>query len=234
MSKKFISDKIMAQGDLPEPSYQMVWHSLGTKHYSSAFMEHLRDAESKILKQAKEKALFIEKEAYEKGFAQGEKDGRELGQKRIETIQQQMTHLLEEFLCQREPLYKVYERDMLQLVLSISKKIIRHELQSNEEVILSTLQEAFKQIVDQRKVRICVNPVDFQFLHTHSDRWSLAEKVGHGVELTKDPSITQGGCVMETAYGDVDGTIEGQFDQIVSLIWEHFNESEPVTIQEKV
>jgi len=91
-----------------------------------------------------------------------------------------MTHLLEEFLCQREPLYKVYERDMLQLVLSISKKIIRHELQSNEEVVLSTLQEAFKQIVDQRKVRIRVNPVDFQFLHTHSDRWSLRKRSGMG------------------------------------------------------
>lgn len=224
MSKKFVSDKMIPQGGLPEPAYQMVWHSLGPKEYSSTFLEHLKETEARVLKQAKEKALYVEKEAYEKGFAQGEKDGLELGQKRIETVVQQMATLLQEIQNQGESLYKTYEREMLQLALSISKKILHHELQVNGEVITATLREVSKHIVDQRKIVIRVNPVDFQFLQTHAGSVLSAEKGGQGVEMIKDPSITRGGCVVETAFGSIDGTIETQFDQIVSLLWERFGE----------
>ena len=233
MSKKFISDKIIPQGGLPEPAYQMVWHSLGPKKYSSTFLEHLKETEAKVVKQAKEKALFIEKEAYEKGFAQGEKDGLELGQKRIETVVQQMTNLLQEIQNQRGSLYKACERDMLQLVLSISKKILHHEVHLPDEVIMATLQEVSKHIVDQRKVVIRLNPADFQFLHAHSDKLSPMGKGGQDAEMIKDPSITRGGCVVETAFGDVDGTIETQLDQIVSLIWGRFRESGQLSNREK-
>ena len=72
MSKKFVSDKMISQGALSEPAYRMVWHSLGSKEYSSTFLERLKETEARVLKQAKEKAkenaLHIEKEAYEKGF----------------------------------------------------------------------------------------------------------------------------------------------------------------------
>jgi flagellar assembly protein FliH len=32
--------------------------------------------------------------------------------------------------------------------------------------------------------------------------------------VTSDPSITRGGCLLETPYGDVDARIETQFDMI--------------------
>ena len=233
MSKKFVSDKMIA-GEVPsEPAYKMVWHSLGRKEYSSAFLEQLKDVEGKVLKQAKEKALHIEQEAYEKGFAQGGKDGMELGQKRIEMIVQKMGNVLQQIEDQRESLYRTYEREMLQLVLSISKKILHHECQVNEEVITATLREVSKHIVDQRKIVIRLNPADAQFLQSHPDKAIPVKKGRQGVELLKDPSITRGGCVVETAFGGIDATMETQFDQIVSLLWEQFNESgQPSTREE--
>jgi len=215
----------MIAGEVPsEPAYKMVWHSLGRKEYSSAFLEQLKDVEGKVLKQAKEKALHIEQEAYEKGFAQGGKDGMELGQKRIEMIVQKMGNVLQQIEDQRESLYRTYEREMLQLVLSISKKILHHECQVNEEVITATLREVSKHIVDQRKIVIRLNPADAQFLQSHPDKAIPVKKGRQGVELLKDPSITRGGCVVETAFGGIDATMETQFDQIVSLLWEQFNE----------
>ena len=225
MSKKFISDRVINQGNLPKTTYQMVWPSFGPKEYSSTLLEHQREIEEKILRQAKEKALFIEKEAYEKGFAQGEKDGLELGQKRIDTVVQQMTHLFQEMQTQRESLYETFEKEMLQLVLSISKRVLGHAVQMDDGIIVTTLREASKQIVDQRKMTIRVNPSDFQFLNTHTDQWFSVERGGQGVQMIKDPSIPRGGCVIETAFGDVDGTIETQLDQIVTVLWERFRES---------
>ena len=44
------------------------------------------DNAKKIVAEAKSKAASIEQDAYEKGFAQGEKDGREIGSKKIDKI----------------------------------------------------------------------------------------------------------------------------------------------------
>jgi len=224
LSKKFVSDKLMAGEVSSEPSYKMVWHSLERKEYSSAFLEKLKDVESGVLKQARDKALYIEQEAYEKGFAQGEKDGLELGQKRIDTVVQQVRNVLQEMENQRESLYRVYEGEMLQLALGISKKILHHECQVNEDVITATLREVAKHIVDQRKIVLRLNPADAQFIQSHPDKAVPVKKGRQGVELLKDPSITRGGCVVETAFGGIDATMETQFDQIVSLLWERFNE----------
>lgn len=75
MSKKFVTDDTLPRTGA-QPAYQMVWHPLEGKEYSSAFLPHIKELEAKLLKEAKEKALFLEKEAYEKGFAQGKKMGR--------------------------------------------------------------------------------------------------------------------------------------------------------------
>ena len=233
MSKKFVSDTMIA-GEIPsEPAYKMVWHSLGRKEYSSDFLEHLKEVEVKVVKQAKDKALYIEQEAYEKGFAQGEKDGLELGQKRVDTIVQQIRNVLQEIESQRESLYRVYEGEMLQLAMSISRKILHHECRVNEGVITATLREVSKHIVDQRKIVIRLNPADFQFLQGHADKAVPVNKGGQGVDLLKDPSITRGGCVVETAFGGIDATMETQFDQIVSLLWDRFNDPEQPSSREE-
>lgn len=225
MSKKFVSDTLIHQGELSEPSYRVEWPSLAPKKYASTFLEHLKEAEDKVLKKAREKALFIEKEAYEKGFAQGEKDGLELGRKRIDTLVRQITNLLEDLQNQREVLYQSCEREMLQLVLSISKKVLRHELRLNDEVVLSTLKEASKYVMDQQKIVLRLNPADVQLLESRFEQCPPIGKGARAVTMIRDTSLTRGGCVIETSFGDIDGTIETQMDQIVSLLWDRFEQS---------
>ena len=85
MSKKFTSD-CYDQAPIQEAPFELMWPQLQPKVYSSSFQQSMKEFEAKLLKQAKEKALFIEKESYERGFAQGEKDGLEMGGKRLEAI----------------------------------------------------------------------------------------------------------------------------------------------------
>jgi flagellar assembly protein FliH len=185
----------------------------------------LKEVETKFLKQAKEKALFIEKEAYEKGFAQGEKDGLELGQRRLETTIQQFRNVFIEIERQRKDLYRAYEREMLQLVFSLSKRVLHRELQVHEDVIIAVLREAFQYVVDRKKVIVHLHPIDYQYLLTHPERVPFPLNDGGGVKVIEDPSMTRGGCFLETSFGQVDATIEGQFDEIVSLIWERMEQT---------
>lgn len=218
MSKKFNSEPFSSSPN-PEISFEEIWPSFPPKTYSSALSQYMKEVEARILREVKERVNLIEKEAYEKGFAQGERDGLEMGQKRVEAILHQLKNIIHEIEQQREALYHLYEKEMLQLVFSLSKKIIHHEVSIQPEIILKTLQEALQYLVVQKKVTLHLNPVDYQYLSTHLEKSPLPLGDQGKVKVMEDPSITRGGCLLETPYGKIDATLESQFEEIVSFIW---------------
>jgi flagellar assembly protein FliH len=209
-----------------EPAFQMEFSSLQPKGFSSH--PYLKEIEEKALKRIKEKSLLIEKEAYEKGFAQGERDGVQLGQKRLEALIQQWKDLLMEMQSQRIDLYQVYERDLVALAFSISKRVLHHELTLHRDVIAFALREAFQHVVDQKKMTVHLNPMDHKYLLTHPEGCPPALKGLEGVNVIEDPTISRGGCFLETSFGDVDATIESQLDRIAAVVWERMEQSEPL------
>ncbi len=205
-------------------SFQMTWTRFESKEVNFSLNQYLREMEEKILKQAKDKSYLIEKEAYAKGFSQGEKDGLELGQKRADMVVQQFKSVLLELEAKRAAFLKTYEKEMVQLVLAISKKIIHKELERTEGVVEATLREAFQFVKDRRKIVVHLNPVDYRYLFSHSkDTGNEADL--ESLKIVEDPSMTRGGCLLETPLGDVDATIEAQLDEIISSVWKHFDQS---------
>jgi flagellar assembly protein FliH len=184
----------------------------------------MKEKEEKILRQAREKALEIEKDAYEKGFAQGEKDGAELGRKRWETIFDSFRQLEVELGRIQENLPRHYEREMVVLVFAIAKKILRLDLPLREETLLKTLQAAFEYVVDPRNVIIHLHPKDHQHLITHPEGlpWGPKGAESHNIRFISDPTVTRGGCFLETSFGEIDATLESQLEQLFSQVGSSF------------
>jgi flagellar assembly protein FliH len=208
-----------------QPSFQFAWPELKGPKGSSRFEQNLGDIEAKVLKQSKEKLLILEKEAYEKGFAQGEKDGLELGQKKNGMIIQQMQNLLAEMERQRNALYRNHVREMIQLILKIAQKVIHRETLSQEGILVQNLEQAIQQAVDRKKIFVHINPADTQCLQGHPELEAFFREEDRGLKMMEDPSIQRGGCLLQTSFGDIDATIENQIDQIASRIWQIFEES---------
>jgi flagellar assembly protein FliH len=224
-SAKEFQPQLFKEEGKPNPSFQVTPLQMSAKKFSPQFGQYLKELEAKALQKAKERTLVLEKEAYEKGFDQGEKNGLELGHKRIETIVHQLNNLLAEIERQRVDLYKNYEEEMVRLVLTIAKKVLHHEVHIQEDVVAFALREAFQYVVDQKKVVVHLNPVDYQFLLAHRDQLPLGVEEGRGIRMIEDPAITRGGSLLETSFGDIDATIENQFDQIAFLVWQKMEQS---------
>jgi flagellar assembly protein FliH len=223
LSKKAFSQLFHPIAD-PGSSFKMTWPVLSSG--ADAFSSHpaMKEVEKRMLKEVREKAQVIEKEAYEKGFEQGEKDGRELGLKRLEVVIQQWTHVLLDMERQRKEFPRTYRNEVLKLLLGIAKRIFRRELLSHEEVITVVLQEAFRYVTDRGKVRVRLSPADYQYLCAHPDEPPFSLDENSGVTMVEDPSITRGGCLLETSFGEIDATFESQFDEIVSQILRQMDE----------
>jgi flagellar assembly protein FliH len=160
-----------------------------------------------------ERVARLEREAYEKGFEQGQKDGLSLGEKRVQETMGQMETLLRAMTGLKKQIYDEAEGELLRLSVEIARQIIRHEVTTDPTVVTRALRAAFEYLGDQNHVRISVNPEDMREVQRLLPDLAQLHRL-EGFELVKDPAVERGGCILETGFGRINGTIE---DQLAAL-----------------
>jgi flagellar assembly protein FliH len=202
----FLPDTLHPQS----PKSQVQFHPQVTRY--------LEEMQEQVYTELKKRSSLIEHEAYEKGFAQGERDGQESGQKRLEVVIRQINALLSQIESQKITLFRQFEEEMVAFALGVIKKILLRESRLTAGVIKDTLAEALKKSEENRRIILHVNPLDYKYLLAHPDQipWVLNDR--ERVKILEDENITPGGGLLETEWGVIDATLEGQFDRIVGQI----------------
>lgn len=172
------------------------------------------------LKNTQEKTTNLEEEAYEKGFAQGEKDGFELGEKKAIKVLENIERLFNEINDLKYDILKRYEKEILNLIFAIAEKIIHHEVRLNETAIKDAIFNALELAVEKSKVTFNVNPEDYEYVEKLRPDLFNQFKELKSIIVTSDPSISRGGCFLETPYGNIDATIESKLENIFQLLQE--------------
>lgn len=171
-------------------------------------------AEAKgILKEARDKAQYLERQAYEEGFQQGQKDGREVGQRSMDQLVQQFQELVNALVQDREELYRQRERDMIDLVVLISRKIVIRELKTQPEAIQEIVAAGFQLLTDTENIKLHINPQDYELL-----QWAPQDAWPPGVEMVQDGTLSAGGFLMKTGTGEIDGTLKNRWALVAQLV----------------
>lgn len=150
----------------------------------------------------------IEREAYERGFAAGEKAGFEFGRQKAEVLFNGIEGLLNELASFKPSLFAKCEKEMAELCLAVAKKVIHRETAIKEDGVLDCLKAAMRSVVAGGEIAIKVNPKDLDIVN--SNRTELARFCGgvKGMSVESDASLTRGGAVITTNFGEIDATIE--------------------------
>jgi flagellar assembly protein FliH len=167
--------------------------------------EHKEDFKAKLAR--------LEKEAYEKGFEQGQRDGFALEKRKIEEVRKQVEDMFMSLRDLKPGIYAESEGELLKLAMLMTRKIIGEEIKINSGIIGSTIKSAMKFLTDKRKVRIILNPDDMDEVKKLLPDISSITKGGH-FQLSEDRAINRGGCILETGFGKINACIE---DQIINL-----------------
>ncbi|MFN8009013.1 MAG: FliH/SctL family protein [Terriglobia bacterium] len=165
-----------------------------------------------LIRQAQLKASEIEKEAYEKGFAEGQKAGQLVGENSIEALLRQYAKSLEELRRLRKDVFVLSEREVIRLALEVAKKLIKREVVIDEELIVTLVKVALSRAADQTILLIKVNPKDFLTLQRCQSMPSNG--IGEGIRIVEDPMMSRGSLVIETESGLIDARIEEQLKEI--------------------
>jgi len=167
-----------------------------------------------IMAKAREKAAVLEREAYEKGFAQGEKDGLELGTVKALKIVENIESLLDEISVLQTDIVKRYEKDILGLICSVAEKVVHHHVSLNEPAIRETVIKAIQLSTEKRSVLLKINPEEFDYIDRLKPEFFQRFNELASLEIVSNPSVSRGGCFLETPCGDVDARVETQLEMI--------------------
>jgi len=162
-----------------------------------------------LLAEHQARLAALEREAFTKGYAQGERAGLEAGGKRAEAMLRRIGQTIEELSGLRQTLIHETEREMVQLALTLARRVVHREVTLDPELAAALAHVALERLGTNTPATIRLNPEDFTIVAQDSARWG-----GQTVTVVPDPSISRGGCLVETAFGSVDATIERQFDEL--------------------
>ena len=152
----------------------------------------------------------LEEQAYISGFEKGEKEGRESSKNRIETLLISLDQALLGIDKAKKDLFLISEREAVELALSIAGKIIHQEVSTDRGVVLNVVKAALKKVTKHKKIKIRLNPADLDFMNEVKSQMPGLVDSFDEVIFEGDTSIGDGGCVIDTNFGDIDARIEKQ------------------------
>lgn len=154
----------------------------------------------------------IEKEAYGKGFAQGEKDGFEYGHKAVQVVKSQLERLAVSMDSLPEKVLQDYRSWLVGMSLKIAKHIVKREVQMTPEIVADMVNALLQEAEEHATLTVYVSPQDMEFMEKRAEL-TLSANRKH-FTLKADRELGRGSCRVESAVQLIDASIESQFENL--------------------
>lgn len=156
----------------------------------------------------------LERDAFAKGYAQGERAGMEAGGKRTEAMLRRVAQTIEQLSQLRRTIIRETERQMVQLAIGLSRRIVHREITLDPTLVAAMAHVALERFGESTPATIRLNPDDFAVVAAQrGDRWE-----GSQVAIIPDPAVARGGCLVESDFGTIDGRLDAQFDEMTRAL----------------
>jgi len=163
------------------------------------------EVEANLLKNRKEKELRL----------QLEKEFQAKLEEQLNQTQQNYVKTLDELSKLKQTIYKKSENQLLELVFSITKKIIESEIKTSPDIVLNLLKKSFEKIKDASTYEIKINPIDYDNIVKRKNELSETLKITGTIKFTKDEHVERGGCHIISEQGEISSEPSKQLDIIM-------------------
>ena len=154
----------------------------------------------------------IEKEAYGKGFSQGERDGFEYGQKAVQVIKSQIERIVENMEALPSKVLQDYRDWLIQTSIRIARQIVKREVQTSPEIVADTVKALLEEAEEHSTLSVYLNPNDLDLIEKKAEMALLVNRKRFALKVDKD--LERGGCRVESSLQLLDATIASQFENL--------------------
>lgn len=165
----------------------------------------------------------VRQAGYSDGFAQGHSQAALEGQRRIaeyietqgQDAARQFGQLFDAAAVEIAASHQVMAKGLLELACEVARQVLRQELSVNPNALLPVIREALGVLsADCKAAVVRLNPQDRDVLEDVLRQ----EFSGLSLTLLADPTLSRGGCLVESAGTVVDGTMEKRWSRAVARL----------------
>jgi flagellar assembly protein FliH len=167
---------------------------------------------------AESRVAQLEKEAYEKGYAEGREKGYASGQEEIDRLIQRFHVIIAKAIEKRNEIIDDSENQLIDMVLLIARKVIKVISENQRNVVINNVIQSLRKLKSRGDVVVRVNLEDLQLATEHAREF--VEKIENvkTVTVMEDSTVDRGGCLIETDFGQIDARISSQLHEIEEKI----------------
>ncbi len=161
-------------------------------------------------------------EEYRRGFEEGiinaERAMREDYENQFVEEKQKLEKFMQNILTQFGILASKTEAGVLKFSIAIAEKILKREVEVDEEFILPQIREAVKRITGVEAITLRINPADEELVRNNRGTIHSTSDNIREFNIETDEKIDRGSCVIESAAGNIDARVSAQLNKLEDII----------------
>lgn len=187
---------------------------------AAQIIEKAKIEASQIIAEAQTQKEKLESEAKQIGFEQGHAEGYDKGVAEVERLIERMHKMLDAVMQRREEILQETESQIVELVVLISRKVIKILSENQKNIVMANTLAALKKVKTRGKVTLRVNIEDLKLTSSHTEEFIQHVENVEGISLLEDSAVEKGGCIVETDFGAIDARISSQLTELENKILE--------------
>jgi flagellar assembly protein FliH len=145
------------------------------------------------------------RKVFEDAYIQGEKAGHEMGMKKVEPLVKRLTADIAALSAFKDDLAKKAEKLAVELAIMFAEAIVLKECQEKKDVVISMAKNALE---------ICNEKNGITIRMRREDARHISEEAVHPMRIIPDDTLKDPGFIIETNFGDIDGTLSTQIEEL--------------------
>jgi len=196
---------------------------------ADAIKRQAEDEAQKIIAEAQSRAALLEnevrmtlenerREARDTGRQEGRDEGYAEGKAEVIRLIERTQTMLERAQNKRKDILYETEKEIVDLVLLITRKVIKVLSENQKDIIVTNTIQALRKVKSKGDVIIRVNLADLKLATEHKQEFIQLMEGNNLLSIIEDSSVDQGGCIIETDFGEIDARISSQLAELESKI----------------
>ena len=152
-----------------------------------------------------------EKQGFDRGLQEGEARARKVFEQSLSEARGAIAKAVEEFKSQRASYFNRVEPEVVQLALSIARKILHREAQMDPLLLTGMVHVALEKLDQGTRVRLRAHPDEIHFWNRYFSETGALPVL---MEIIGDPALQGGQCALETDIGHTQISLDTQLKEI--------------------
>lgn len=185
---------------------------------ADAYIANVRKEAAKIVQQAHTEAEKVRQNAEKAGrLAAEEAIERILDEKiakQIQTLRPALAEVAKQLSDERGKWMDQWQRGAVRLATRMAEKILKYELECKPDASKEIIREALELAAGAADVTVRLSPYDYK--HLRGETESIAESLKElaPTKIVSDDTVSRGGCIVTTQFGEIDQRIETQLARL--------------------